>query len=81
MKGQAETRLCGEDKSSEMDGIKLHGREVPREPNAENPPVRFEEGGHSSNCAAAASTLPVKGWNLTLILIFHLLSAVVVACA
>ena len=55
--GQAETRLCCEDKPSEMDGIKLHGSEVPRELNAENPPVRFEEGSHSSNCAAAASTL------------------------
>jgi hypothetical protein len=32
-------------------------REVPRKPNAENPPVQFEEEGHSRNCAVAACTL------------------------
>ncbi len=56
-KGQAEARLRCEDKPSGTDGIKLYGRRISREPNAENPPVRFEEGGHSSNRAAVASTL------------------------
>ena len=56
-KGQAEARLRCEDKPSGTDRIKLHGRRISREPNAENPPVRFEEGGRGSNCAAAASTL------------------------
>ena len=55
-KGQAEARLRRrEDKPSEMDGIKLYGRRISREPNAGNPPVRFEEGGRSSKCAAAST--------------------------
>ena len=58
-KGQAEARLRCEDKPSGTDGIKLCGRRISREPNAENPPVRFEEGGHSSNRAAVASTLRI----------------------